>query len=85
MVHGRATLATSVLLIMTSEACADFTGSVISVLNGDIVLVLPHKKAEHIRLQGMDCPEKAQAFWQRTEQATSSMSFSKTITVEAYC
>lgn len=48
---------------MTSEACADFTGPVISVLNGDIVLVLPHKKAEHIRLQGMDCPEKAQAFW----------------------
>lgn len=85
MAQGRAALATPVLMTMTSEACADFTGPVISVLNGDIVLVLPHKKAEHIRLQGMDCPEKAQAFGQRTEQATSSMSFSKTITVEVYC
>ncbi len=60
LVHGRATLATSVLLIMTSEACADFTGPVISVLNRDIIAVLHHKKAEHIRLQGIDCPEKAE-------------------------
>ena len=37
LVHIRATLATSVLLIMTSEACADFTGPVILVLDGDII------------------------------------------------
>ena len=72
-------------MTMTSEACADFTGQVISVLNSDIVVVLPHKKAKHIRLQGIDCPEKAQAFWPRAKQATSSLSFSKTITGEAYC
>jgi endonuclease YncB( thermonuclease family) len=70
---------------MTSEACADFTGPVISVLNSDIVVVLSHKKAEHIRLQGIDCPKKAQTFWPRAKQATSSLSFSKTITGEAYC
>lgn len=85
MVQGRAALATSVLLSMTSAACADFTRPVISALNADIVVVLHHKKAEHIRLQGIDCLEKAQAFEQRAKQATSSLSFSKTVTVEAYC
>jgi hypothetical protein len=40
LVRVRATLATSVLLIMTSEACADFTGPVLSLLDGDISEVL---------------------------------------------
>ncbi len=60
LVRVRATIATAVLPSMTSEACADFTGPVISVLDGDMIAVLHHKKAEHIRLQGIDYREKAE-------------------------
>lgn len=61
MIHGRARLATAVLSIITSAVCADFTGPVISVLDGEIIEVLHNKKAKHIRLQGIDCPKKGQA------------------------
>jgi endonuclease YncB( thermonuclease family) len=37
---------------------ADFTGPVVSVLDGDTIEVLHHTRAERIRLNGIDCPEK---------------------------
>ena len=44
LVRVRATFATSVLLIMTSEACADFMGPVISFLDGGTMEFLPYGK-----------------------------------------
>jgi micrococcal nuclease len=38
--------------------CADFTGPVVSVLDGDTIEVLHNGHAERIRLSGIDCPEK---------------------------
>jgi endonuclease YncB( thermonuclease family) len=40
---------------------ADFTGPVVSVLDGDTLEVLHNNHAERIRLSGIDCPEKGQA------------------------
>jgi hypothetical protein len=37
LVRVKATLATAVLLIMASEACADFTEPVIFILDGDMI------------------------------------------------
>jgi micrococcal nuclease len=40
---------------------ADFTGPVVSVLDGDTIEVLHNTRPERIRLSGIDCPEKGQA------------------------
>lgn len=36
----------------------DFIGLVVSVKDGDTIEVLHNKRAEPIRLTGIDCPEK---------------------------
>jgi micrococcal nuclease len=62
----------------------DFSGEVVGILDGDTIEVLYKGKAQRIRLQGIDCPEKAQAYGQRAKQATSSLVFSKAVTIEAH-
>jgi hypothetical protein len=44
--------------------------------------VLRNKTPVKIRLHGIDCPEKRQAFGQRAKQFTSNMTFGKTVTVK---
>ena len=39
-------------------------------------------KGERIRLHGIDCPEKRQAFGKRAKQLTSNLVFGKTVTVQ---
>ena len=40
----------------------DFTGQGVGVIDGDSIRVMHHGKAEHVRLNGIDCPEKKQPF-----------------------
>jgi micrococcal nuclease len=63
------------------EAAFPFTGKVVAVLDGDTIEVLHDAKAERIRLNGVDCPEKKQAFGQKAKQFTSSLVFGKTVVV----
>ncbi|MDR4470189.1 MAG: thermonuclease family protein [Nitrospira sp.] len=63
------------------EAAFPFTGKVVAVLDGDTIEVLHNGKAERIRLNGVDCPEKKQAFGQKAKQLTSSLVFGKTVVV----
>lgn len=73
------------LLLSPSLALSqDFTGRVVGVMDGDTIEVLHHKTPQRIRLYGIDCPEKAQAFGQRAKQATSSLVFSKTVIIESH-
>jgi micrococcal nuclease len=48
------------VILVGTEAYADFTGTVVSVLDGDIVKILYNHHPERIRLSGIDCPEKGQ-------------------------
>ena len=50
------------LVLFPSLAFADFTGPVVSVLDGDTIEVLHNTHPEGIRLSGIDCPEKGQAW-----------------------
>ena len=49
------------------------TGPVVSVLDGDTIEVLHNHHAERIRLSGIDCPEKGQAYGNRAKQAAISL------------
>ncbi len=44
------------------------------VSDGDTITVLHSGKPERIRLHGIDCPEKRQAFGNRAKQFTSTLS-----------
>lgn len=63
---------------------ADFTGLVVSVLDGDTIEVLHNNRAERIRLSGIDCPEKGQAYGTRAKQAASALVFGKEVTLQMY-
>lgn len=73
-----------ILLLFPLGWAHAFTGEVVGVMDGDTIEVLHNGKAERIRLQGIDCPEKAQAFGQRAKQATSELVFSRRVTVESH-
>ncbi len=52
-----------ILALITSHTlAADFTGRVVGSSDGDTITVLHNGKGERIRLHGIDCPEKRQAF-----------------------
>src|SRR5580765_3745203 len=52
-----------VLILLTpSLAVADFTGPVVSALDGDTIEVLHNTRPERIRLSGIHCPEKGQPY-----------------------
>jgi endonuclease YncB( thermonuclease family) len=74
----------ALFMVVAPARAADFNGEVIRVLDGDTIEVLHEKKAERIRLYGIDCPEKGQAFGQKAKQATSSLLFGKDVRIESH-
>lgn len=63
------------------KAAETFTGKVVAVKDGDTVEVLRGGKAVRVRLYGVDCPEKDQAFGQSAKKFTSERVFGKSVTV----
>lgn len=63
---------------------ADFTGPVVSILDGDTLEVLNGHHADRIRLSGIDCPEKGQAYGKRAKQAASALAFGKDVTIQTH-
>jgi micrococcal nuclease len=63
---------------------ADFSGPVISILDGDTIEVLHNNRAERIRLNGIDCPEKGQAYGQKAKEAVADLVFGKEVTLQTY-
>ena len=53
------------------------------MLDGDTLDVLHDHHAERIRLSGIDCPKKSQAYGQRAEQAQRKV-YGKEITLRLY-
>ncbi len=64
------------------EVVKEFSGAVVGVSDGDTITVLHNGKGERIRLHGIDCPEKRQAFGNRAKQFTSTLVFGNTVTVQ---
>jgi micrococcal nuclease len=72
------------ILFPTLLLAADFSGRVVGISDGDTISVLHDGRAEKIRLNGIDCPEKRQAFGQRAKQFTSKLTFGKDVTVKTF-
>ena len=62
----------------------NFTSSVVSVLDGDTIEVLHNQYPERIRLSGIDCPEKGQAYGHLVKQAASVLVYRKTVTLQTH-
>jgi len=61
---------------------AQLSGRVVAISDGDtFTLLTADKKQIKIRLHGVDCPEKNQAFGNRAKEFTSKMIFNKMVTV----
>lgn len=72
-----------VLLIQASAFAESVTGRVVSVADGDTITVLAAgNKQVKVRFDGIDCPEKSQAFGQVAKQFTSNLVFNKTVSVD---
>ena len=72
------------LLIPVCIFAASFTAPVVSVLDGDTIEVLNGHHAERIRLSGIDCPEKGQAFGNKAKHAASALVFGKQVTLQTH-
>ena len=71
-------------VLPTFVLAADFTGRVVGISDGDTISVMHGTRAEKVRLNGIDCPEKRQAFGQRAKQFTSKLAFKKDVTVKTF-
>lgn len=75
-------LAQIFLFVPLLASAASFTGKVVKVSDGDTIQVLRSGRAEKIRLAGIDCPEKKQAFGQAAKRFTLNLAAQKIVTVE---
>jgi micrococcal nuclease len=60
------------------------SGNVFSVLDGDTLEVLHNHHSERIRLSGIDCPEKGQAYGNKAKHAASDLAFGKEVTIQTH-
>lgn len=59
-----------------------WTGEVVGIADGDTIMVLKGKSTVKIRLYGIDCPEKGQAFGTKAKQFTAEMVFRKFVQIK---
>ena len=72
-----------VLFLAGNLNASTLQGKVVHVADGDTITVLDATNTQHkIRLQGIDAPEKAQAFGQKSKQSLHQLVHSKQVTVE---
>jgi endonuclease YncB( thermonuclease family) len=66
----------------TTDPPHSFEGRVVKIADGDTITVLLDKTQHKIRLEGIDAPEKGQAFGTRARQALAGKIFSKTVRID---
>lgn len=71
------------LLLAVSAHAETIAGRVVAIADGDTLTVLDALNQQHkIRLAGIDAPEKAQAFGDRSKQSLAGLVFNKNVVVE---
>jgi micrococcal nuclease len=72
----------AVLFVSSAVSAEEFSGKVVGVVDGDTISVMRDGKAVRVRLHGIDCPEKRQAYGSRAKQFASDLVFGKHVAVE---
>jgi endonuclease YncB( thermonuclease family) len=67
-----------------AAAVSEYQGEVVRILDGDTIEVLHNNKAERIRLHGIDCPEKGQAYGNNAKHAASNLAFGMEVTLQTH-
>jgi endonuclease YncB( thermonuclease family) len=81
-VLGRVATWLAVWSLLAGAATAEeFAGRVVAVTDGDTLKVLRVRHAETVRLEGVDAPEKRQAYGERAKRFTADLAFDRTVTV----
>jgi endonuclease YncB( thermonuclease family) len=75
-------LVLAAFLIIRFLSVQEIRGQVVSIQDGDTITVLQGGSTYRVRLQGVDCPEKGQAFGNVAKQFTSDLVFGKTVKVK---
>lgn len=71
------------VLFSFSVSADTITGRVVGVSDGDTVTVLDQGQTQHkIRLAGIDAPEKAQPYGQKSKESLSDLVYRKAVVVE---
>src|SRR5690349_14026062 len=73
------TLCLTLLFVSCQGHGGDFRGRVVVITDGDTISVMHSGKAEKIRLNGIDCPERGQPFGTRARKFTSTLAFGKEV------
>lgn len=74
-----------VFLFTCSVYAADFSGKVIHVTDGDTITVLNDGNEQvKIRLNGIDCPENAQAYGNKAKEFTKDLVALQVVTIKAF-
>lgn len=72
------------LMFFSSLACADFSGRVVGVADGDTISVLTKANQLHkVRLIYIDAPESGQAYGAKSKQNLSNLIFNKNVMVKS--
>jgi len=73
----------SIVLLLANplQAWADFIGKVKAVDDGDTIIVLHDGLDEHIRFNGIDAPEKTQAYGKKAKEFTAAVTLGKEVTI----
>jgi endonuclease YncB( thermonuclease family) len=75
-------LATLLLFVAGNLNASTLQGKVVHIADGDTITILDASNTQHkIRLQGIDAPEKAQAFGQKSKQSLYQMIHNKQVTI----
>ena len=82
--HTQLVIVLGSVLAANFSFAAVFTGRVVGVIDGDTIEVLHNQRPERIRLSGIDCPEKGQAYGQKAKHAASDLAFGKEVTVQTH-
>ncbi len=76
-----ALVALLIIICIPLAECKEFKGKVIGIADGDTIKVLKDGVTYKIRLRGIDCPEKSQAYGKQAKLLTSNLAFNKDVSV----
>lgn len=67
-----------------SALAGEFSGPVVSVLDGDTIDVLHNGQSERIRLNGIDAPEKGQPYGKRAKRFLADLVAGRMVTIQSH-